>query len=83
MGRGRNLNNVCKVEEGPVVRGLGRRMVGGEWSPGEEPLVTERRVMLRESMTFAWVPKTNIVLELCQIPLFSLYFDLADHQSKQ
>jgi len=39
---------------------------------GEETLLKEKRITRRESMTFAWVFKNSIALELTQIqPIFS------------
>ena len=56
---------------------LGRRMVAIQWSMGEETLVIERRVTVRESTTFAWVSKNSIVPEFIPIEPFSSYLDPA------
>ena len=77
MGRSVNWEDEREEEEGQAVREWGRRIVAGEWSIGEEPLVKEWQVTGRESMTSTWVFKNSIAPELSQIQPFYSYLDWA------
>jgi hypothetical protein len=77
MGRGVKWNDEWEEQGGLVVGDLGNRMVGEQWSIGEETLVNERKVPRRESTALAWVSKNRIVPELCQIQPFSSQLDSA------
>jgi hypothetical protein len=64
-------------EEELVVGELGSRIVAEEWSVGEEALVKQRRVTVRDSKPCARVSKNSIAPELSQIQSFSSYLDAA------
>jgi len=82
MGRAVNWEDEWKEVEGLVVAELGRTMVTGEWSMGEDRLVKNRRVTGRESTTVALVTENSNTLELSQIQPLSLYLDLANCNSE-
>ena len=76
LGRDVNWEDEWQEKEGLVVQDQGRMMATEEWSMGEEALVMERRVIGRESTTFAWGSTNSVAPERSQIQLFPSYHDL-------